>query len=166
MRILISVASKHGATADIGRTVADVLTRYGNEARVFAPQDVESIDAFDAVVLGSAVYAGRWMADARDLVERCRPEFAEHPVWLFSSGPIGDPPKPEEDPVDIAPIMEATGARGHVVFAGKLDRKVLSFGERAIVTAFRAPEGDFRDWDEIRNWATGIAEELKTETRV
>ncbi len=57
--------------------------------------------------------------------------------------------------------MEATGARSHVVFAGKLDRKVLSFWGRAIVTAFRAPYGDFRDWGEIRGWATQIAEELK-----
>jgi menaquinone-dependent protoporphyrinogen oxidase len=113
------------------------------------------------VVLGSSVYAGHWTADARDLVDRCRSQFAGRFVWLFSSGPIGDPPKPEEDPVDVAPIIEATAARSHIVFAGKLDRKVLSFGERAIVTAFRAPDGDFRDWDEISRWATQIAEELK-----
>lgn len=28
------------------------------------------------------------------------------------------------------------------------------------VFAFRAAEGDFRDWDEIRAWATDIASEL------
>jgi menaquinone-dependent protoporphyrinogen oxidase len=162
MRILISVASKHGSTADIGRAIAGVLIDHGIEARVTSPEDVDSIESYDAVILGSAVYAGRWMADARDMVERCRPQFAERPVWLFSSGPIGEPPKPEEDPVDIPPITEATGARGHAVFAGKLDRKVLSFGERAIVTAFRVPDGDFRDWDEITTWAIRIAEDLTT----
>jgi menaquinone-dependent protoporphyrinogen oxidase len=82
-------------------------------------------------------------------------------VWLFSSGPVGDPPKPEEDPVDVAQIMEATGARGHFLFSGKLDRKTLNFGEKAIVAAFKVPDGDFRDWDEIREWAVGITEELK-----
>jgi menaquinone-dependent protoporphyrinogen oxidase len=70
---------------------------------------------------------------------------------LFSSGPIGDPPKPnEENPVDVAEIVAATGAREHRVFAGKLVKRQLGFGERAIVVALRVPEGDFRDWAEIR----------------
>jgi hypothetical protein len=79
--------------------------------------------------------------------------LAARPVWLFSSGPIGDPPKPEEDPVDIADIMQATKARGHRVFAGKLVKKQLSFPDRAISAAPRVPEGDFRDREEIKAWA-------------
>jgi menaquinone-dependent protoporphyrinogen oxidase len=162
MRILISVASKHGATAEIGQAIAEVLIGHGIEVRVQAPEAVDSMEGFDGVILGSAVYAGHWMAEAKDLVERCESQLAELPVWLFSSGPIGEPPKPEEDPVDVAPIAEATVAMSHVVFAGKLDRKVLGFGERAVVTAFRAPDGDFRDWEEIGEWASSIAEQLKT----
>jgi menaquinone-dependent protoporphyrinogen oxidase len=100
------------------------------------------------------------MSSMKKMAQRLAAELAERPVWLFSSGPIGDPPKPEEDPVDVEPMMEATGARGHVIFSGKLDKGVLTFGERAIVAAFKAPEGDFRDWDEIRKWATEIAEDL------
>jgi menaquinone-dependent protoporphyrinogen oxidase len=81
-------------------------------------------------------------------------------VWLFSSGPVGDPPKPTEDPVDASSLLERTGAREHHVFAGRLDRSRLSFGERAIAMALRAPEGDFRDWDDVRAWASGIADAL------
>ena len=97
----------------------------------------------------------------RELVERFAEELAVRPVWLFSSGPIGDPPKPDEDPVDVAEVMERTRARGHAVFAGKIDRSRLGFGERAIVSALKVPEGDFRDWDEVRTWANGIVEELQ-----
>jgi menaquinone-dependent protoporphyrinogen oxidase len=43
------------------------------------------------------------------------------------------------------------------VFAGKLDKSRLSFPEKALVVAFRATEGDFRDWDEIAGWAAEIA---------
>jgi menaquinone-dependent protoporphyrinogen oxidase len=63
------------------------------------------------------------------------------------------PPKPEEDPVDVADLLAAPEAREHRVVAGKLVRKQLSFPERAIVAALRVPEGDFRDWTEIRTWA-------------
>jgi hypothetical protein len=66
--------------------------------------------------------------------------LAARPVWLFSSGLIGDPPKPEEDPVDVAEIMQATKAREHRVFAGKLVRKQLNFPDRAIAAALRVPE--------------------------
>ena len=81
-------------------------------------------------------------------------------MWLFSSGPIGDPPKPEEDPVDVADIAGATRAREHRVLAGKLVKKHLRFGDKAIALALRVPEGDFRDWDEIKSWATEIGHEL------
>jgi menaquinone-dependent protoporphyrinogen oxidase len=162
MRVLVCTASKHGATADIGRAIAEVITGEGIEARVSEPEAVTSLDSFDAVVLGSAVYAGRWMKSMKELVELQGEELARRPVWLFSSGPIGDPPKPEEDPADVGPIAEAIGARQHSIFAGRIDRKALNFGERAIVTALKVPDGDFRDWDEVRAWALAIAEELKT----
>jgi hypothetical protein len=66
--------------------------------------------------------------------------------------------------VDVADVLAATGAREHRVLAGKLVRKHLSFPERAIVPALRVPEGDFRDWAEIRRWAAGIAGALPTGT--
>ena len=68
--------------------------------------------------------------------------------------------RPEEDPVDVADLLAATGARDHRVFAGKLVRKQLSFPERAIVSALRVPEGDFRDWTEVGQWAAGIADAI------
>jgi menaquinone-dependent protoporphyrinogen oxidase len=62
--------------------------------------------------------------------------------------------------VDVAEIFGLTNAREHRVFAGKLVRKQLSFPEKAIVSALRVPEGDFRDWTEIRQWAAGIADAM------
>jgi menaquinone-dependent protoporphyrinogen oxidase len=63
--------------------------------------------------------------------------------------------------VDVAEILTATRARDHRVFAGRLVRRQLSFPERAIVSALRVPEGDFRDWPQIRRWADEIAEALR-----
>lgn len=160
MRVLVSVASKYGSTAEIGARVAEVLTSRGHQVVVTDPADVRSVEGVDAVVLGSAVYAGRWQKSAKELVGRIGAECAALPVWLFSSGPVGDPPKPEEDPVDVAEIAEALAPREHRIFAGKIVKKQLSFPERAIVAALKVPEGDFREWAEIEAWANEIADAL------
>jgi len=83
-----------------------------------------------------------------------------HPVWLFSSGPVGHPAKPQDPPADLAELFADTAPRDHMIFAGKLDRAKLSFAERAIATALRAQFGDFRDWEAIRAWAGQIADVL------
>jgi menaquinone-dependent protoporphyrinogen oxidase len=108
------------------------------------------------------VYAGHWLKPARELVDRTSDVLADRPVWLFSSGPVGDPPKPEEDPVDVGDILQTTKARDHRVFAGKLVKQQLSFPEKAIVSALRVPQGDFRDWTEIKGWASAIADTLRS----
>jgi menaquinone-dependent protoporphyrinogen oxidase len=165
MRVLVTAESKHGATSEIARMIGQVLAGEGIEVDLAEPDHLASVVGYDAVVAGSAIYMGRWLEASREFVDRCSDELSTRPVWLFSSGPIGDPPKPEEDPVDAGSIVERIGARDHRVFAGKLDRSRLSFGEKAVVTAFRAPEGDFRPWDEIRAWAEGIVEDLRVGNR-
>jgi menaquinone-dependent protoporphyrinogen oxidase len=121
-------------------------------------EQVTLVDGYDAVVLGSAVYMGHWLDPARRIAQE--PALVDRPVWLFSSGPVGDPLKPDEDPVDVAAIVETTRAREHRVFAGRISRHGLSFMEKAVVTAFRVPDGDFRDWAAIEAWATDIAKAL------
>lgn len=162
MSVLVTAASRHGATTEIARAIADVLSEHGLDVDVVAPEAVSSLDGYTACVVGSGVYAGRWLDHARTLIEGLEESFRDRSTWLFSSGPIGDPPRPDEAPVDVAAIVEAIGVREHRIFPGRLDKSRLSFGEKAIVLAFRAPEGDFRPWDEIRAWANEIATTIRT----
>lgn len=82
-------------------------------------------------------------------------------MWLFSSGPTGpsDPSK-AWTPKQIPQLVDAIAPRGHKVFAGALDTKRLGFLERKAVKMMKAPEGDFRDWDEIRAFADEIADSV------
>jgi menaquinone-dependent protoporphyrinogen oxidase len=161
VKVLVATASRHGATSEIGEAIGRVFRERGLEADVKPPEEVHDLAGYDAVVLGSAVYVGKWLEPARDLVEKHADELCTKPVWLFSSGPIGEPLRPEpDDAVDVDALVSATRARGHRLFGGKLDKGRLGFGEKAVVLAFRAPEGDFRDWDEISSWAAEIAAEL------
>jgi menaquinone-dependent protoporphyrinogen oxidase len=163
-RVLVSAGSKHGATQEIAERIGEVLRERGHHVDVAPPEEVVGLSHYNTVILGSAVYAGHWTSGALELAGRVSERKENLATWLFSSGPIGDPPKPEEDPVDVSEIFESTGARAHHVFSGKIDKSKLSFGEKAILIAVRAPEGDFRDWDEIESWAKEIADQLVKET--
>jgi menaquinone-dependent protoporphyrinogen oxidase len=160
VRVLVTAASRHGSTAEIATTLAGNLVTCGLAAVAVPVDQRPDPGRFDAVVLGSAVYAGRWLEPARDYAAAQAGTLRERPVWLFSSGPIGEPPFPPDEPHDAAPLMQLLSARGHAVFPGRLDKARLSFGERAMVTAMRAPLGDFRDWGAIRTWAESIAAEV------
>lgn len=157
MKVLVSGGSKHGATLEIARAIGEELARFGHETTVIAPEDVGSLSGFDAAVIGSGVYAGHWLPGSRQLVEKNAAALVEMPVWLFSSGPVGDPPKPEEDPVDVVGLISMVSPVDHRVFAGRIDPEKLGFAERAIIKALRAPVGDYRDWDTITAWAGEIA---------
>jgi menaquinone-dependent protoporphyrinogen oxidase len=117
------------------------------------------------VVIGSAVYVDHWLDPAKDFVNRFRTALADRPVWLFSSRPVGDPSGKlaramGQDRADLAVLLEATHAREHRMFAGKLGPKHLSLRQRASLLVFRGLEGDFRDWAGIRQWAEGISRQL------
>jgi len=160
MRVLVAVASKHGSTLEIARMIGTSLTLRKIEADVLPVGSVVSLDEYGAVVLGSSVYLGHWLESARHFAGEHADELLQRPVWLFSSGPLGEPATPAEEPADAVAIMEATRAREHRVFPGSLWKDELGIAERAMVAAVRAPEGDFRPWAEIDEWAGQIADEL------
>jgi len=162
MKVLITAASKHGATQEIGARIGSVLDARGHQVEVRCPSEVRDVGRYDVVVVGSAVYAGHWQKEAKDLVEREATVLRHRPVWLFSSGPVGDPPKPHEMPADVEDVVAATGAYEHHVFAGRIEKESLSFPERAMVKALRVAEGDYRDWNEIDQWATTIADSISS----
>ena len=162
MKVLVTAASKHGSTTEIASVIATVLQKADVEAEVIDPESVTTLTGYDAVVVGSAVYAGHWLGPAREFVLRYELELADLPVFLFSSGPIGDPPKPAQDPTDMIELDEATGAVDHQVFAGRVTRGQLNAFERLVTMVVHA-DGDFRPWDDIADWATEIARFLKGE---
>jgi len=155
MSILVTYASKHGSTQAIAERIAATLRQLGHAVIVQPVHAGESPTAYEAVIVGSAVYFGSWLKDATEFVHRHRDELAARPVWLFSSGPLGD--TPAVDPKEIAGLQMAIHPRGHHTFVGSLDQRDLSFTERMIVKAVKAPSGDFRDWDDIDMWTRGIA---------
>lgn len=163
MRVLVAYASKRGSTAEIAETVAAELRRGGLAVSCEPVDEVDDLAAYDAVVLGSAVYMKRWRGDARHFIRKQRKALEQMPFWVFSSGPAGDPAedRPEwTEPQGTVGKVEEMGARGHVVFGGRLPDPPHGPIERAMLEGTPAEYRDRRDWDEIRAWAQQVAEEL------
>jgi menaquinone-dependent protoporphyrinogen oxidase len=173
MHVLVTYASRHGATQGIAERIAETLRSAGLEAEALPATSVKSLAGYDAFVIGSAAYMFRWLKEATTFVRRNRVILAAKPVWLFSSGPVGGPTdakgrdqKIAAIPKDIAELTKAVNARDHHVFFGAYwwDRKPIGFAERFVSHMPAAkeglPEGDFRDWPEIDDWAAGIARDL------
>jgi menaquinone-dependent protoporphyrinogen oxidase len=167
MKVLVAFGSQFGSTAGIAQRIAQVLREEGHETLVAPVSEAPDPSTFGAAVVGSAVHAGHWLKGAAGFLDRCGPSLASRPVWLFSSGPLGDRAvaAPQPDPREVVTARRSIGPRDHRVFAGSFDRATADFSglglaERTIVRRF-LPDGDWRDWDAIEAWARGIGRTLR-----
>lgn len=159
-RVLVAYASKHGSTAEIAEAIAAEIRTRGVDADCVEAGEARDVESYDAVVLGSAVYMKRWRREARRFLSHNGDALKARPLWIFSSGPVGDEPDESwAEPADVVETVERLGAREHVVFGGRL-RTDGSFMERSMAEKAAPENRDLRDWDEIRAWAAGIATEL------
>lgn len=159
-RVLVTYGTRNGGTADIATTVADTLADSGLHVEVRPAGWVTDVTRYDAVVLGGAVYVGRWHRDARSFARRFAKTLQGRPVWVFSSGPLDQ----SADQQELAPVPQAAEAVRslhavqHTTFGGRLDEYAEGMMARAM---FRGGHGgDFRNTARIRTWSRAIAVHL------
>lgn len=148
--VLVTAASKHGITAEISQLVAETLSVEGIATTLMPIQRVVSINEYDGVVVGSAIYDGRWLEPAREFVKSHCPELKNRMVWMFSAGPQAD--------LDAAGAGELRHFRRLVK---PLDYKVfvagVASGGRHLgpLETHRSTSSGW-DPDEVRRWALGV----------
>ena len=165
-KVLVAYASKYGSTEAIANAIGRTLREHGLATEVARCKDVRDLDRFSAVVVGSAVYVGRWRREAADFLRHGEGKLSRVPVWLFSSGPTGegdadDLLKGWRFPSALEGVAERILPRDIAVFHGSLDPERLNPFDAFIVRNVKAPLGDFRDLDAVTAWASAIAEELE-----
>ena len=171
-KVLVVYASRHGATAGIAERIGEVLRSEAIDAVIADATELPNPHGFDAYVIGSAAYIGKWERAATEFVERHRAVLATKPCWLFSSGPVGTERVERKgnsllaDPATVTELRPILNPRGTQVFFGAWDPSVpsASLAERVVrrMPAMKdlLPTGDFREWPAIEAWAREIAAEL------
>ncbi len=158
-RVLVAFASKMGSNAEIAVVIGGALREAGLEVDVSPARMVKDVEAYDAVVLGSALYAAHWQHDAHRFVGRLRGALERKPLWLWSSGPL-DRQLATLDLPPAANVLEIMGSlpfRAHRTFGGRLDPNQHGVDDQILRTH---QTGDFRDWSEIGGFAREIARAL------
>lgn len=155
--VLVAYGSKRGGTAEIAQWIGDTLRDTDLRVEVRPAGQVRNVDAYDVVILGGALYAGRWHKDARRFLRRHARVLRARRVWLFASGPLDRSAEQDERiPVPAALVRAAgkIGARGHMLFGGRLSPDAKGFPASAMA---KNMAGDYRNEARARAWAAGIA---------
>ncbi|RAG86850.1 flavodoxin [Streptacidiphilus pinicola] len=160
--VLVAYASRGGATAEIARWLAERLRGEEDAPEVTVAEISDDLDpsGYDAVILGSALYEGRWMRSASRFARRHRHELEHVWVWAFSSGPLDDSATTDEVLITHSAdrATRRVLARDHVTFGGRLAPDSRGWLAHAMVEGGHG--GDFRDRAQIDAYADQIAGEL------
>jgi menaquinone-dependent protoporphyrinogen oxidase len=159
-RILVGYGTKMGGTSGIAERIGEVLAERGHDVTVREAGKARLKDGYDAVVVGSSLYAGMWRSPAKRLVRQLAKTDPKLPVWLFHSGPLGEEEadSPQKFPGWLEAIEADLDLRGKTTFGGVLGPDAKGFIAKAMLR--NGLGGDFRDMEAIAAWAAGIADAL------
>ena len=161
-RILIAYASRCGSTSEVAEAIGQTLCETGVSTDVRLVGNADVLSPYGAVILGSAIRAGKWLSEAVTFVEKHQESLSRIPVAYFvvcmamkeNSIETRRRARAFLDPLyELAPRVKPVGTG---LFAGATDFNKLSFINRSILKAKGIPEGDFRNWEAIRKWAVNV----------
>lgn len=153
MDILVTYATKNGSTQQVAEAIAATL-RENAELRP-ASQVRDSLAGRDLVVLGGALYSGRWHRDAHRFLKRHRKELtAGVPIAVFGMGPRTDDEEAWRH--SRAQLDRALAKRNWLTPVA-----VTVFGGVDPPGRTKRQRRDMRDWDAIRDWAQLVLERAR-----
>ena len=163
-RTLIAYASRAGSTAEVAETIGNVLRESGLDVDVRSVKDVQSLTGYDALVLGSAIWAGKPLPEMQRFVADQHEALARLPVAYFILCDALREDTPANRQIALGYLSPLRAAKQPVsvgMFAGRRDfSKVHPLLRWFLMRVVRLAEGDWRDWAQIRAWAVTLAAQL------
>jgi menaquinone-dependent protoporphyrinogen oxidase len=158
-RVLVTYASKYGSTGGVADAIGKELCSCELATDVVLIKNVTNVSSYQGVVIGSAIYMGKWMSEAVDFVKKNKDILRQVPIAYFLVCMTLSQPT-EKNRAEVLsymdPILKAVPEIRPVgigTFTGALDYNNLSWLNKKILKSKGTPEGDFRDWNAIRTWA-------------
>lgn len=158
-KILVAYASKAGSTGEVAVAIGQALCEAGAAVDVKPVKEVNDLSGYGAVVVGSAVRMGQWLAEATKFVQTQQAVLSQVPTAYFlCCGSLQDDTEENRSQASswLGPVRKIVKPVSEGLFAGKIDYGKLSLLDRSIAQMVGSTEGDWRDWDAIHAWAGGL----------
>jgi len=163
-KVLVCYATGTGCTQSVAERIGETLTHEGMRVEVKPFESSLEPAGYDAIVAGSGTRAGSWQPVAKKWMARNAEALKAKPVALFTVGiAMAHGPEKTVETLGVTDRLVAkTGLKPFDIgaFAGWYVPEKFNYIERKIMNVAKAPEGDFRDWTAIEDWATRVAPRL------
>jgi menaquinone-dependent protoporphyrinogen oxidase len=163
--ILLTYATRFGSTQEVAEAITTALREAGFEVELQPMQEVRSLDGYEAVVLGAALYNTRWHQDAHQFLTKHQDALKQRPVAIFALGPLNTSEAAKRNSSrqldkELAkyPWLKPFAVE---MFAGKYDPSKPGLG----IFGRLLPARDYRDWKAIRAWANTLPVQLQHDER-
>jgi len=174
-KVLIAYDTIHGSTAEVAENIGTSLCAEGYLVDVRFVGNVDSLDAYDAVIIGSAIYRFTWLADALAFMETNRETLASMPTAFFIVGAALFEDTPESRAAVrqafVDPVLEEHAAIDPLavgLFGGAVDFTTNSytFFEAFVLRVLGlflgfTDSADWRDWNSIQDWSEEVGALLR-----
>jgi menaquinone-dependent protoporphyrinogen oxidase len=162
--VLVAYATRHSSTAGVAENISDVLCDLNHRVVLRYVENVESIEDYDAVVVGSAIYEFNWLPVAKDFVERFEQPLSQMPVaYFFGCAALMEDNEENQEAV-LAFIEPVLKKHPDIVpvdigrFGGAVDFSRLDNFETNVINFIGVTESeDWRDWGKIGAWAAKVS---------
>jgi menaquinone-dependent protoporphyrinogen oxidase len=174
MNALVAFGTRYGSTERVAKEIAAALSSKGIDVKVLdlRSKNKEMVSSYQMVVIGSGILAGSWSKEAQRFLEVNKDNLKGRKVALFAC--CGDVEFKREQAAEWKKkYVEDVGTKYGIeptstaLFGGVLDFEQYGFLVKAILKntkkiieergADPAKPYDFRNWDEIREWAESLA---------
>jgi menaquinone-dependent protoporphyrinogen oxidase len=155
-KYLVTYATKLGSTTEVAHEIRETISQKGVTVDILPIKDVKDVSSYDKIIIGSAIRMGNWLPEAVNFVKSHQAALQKIPAAIFTVHILSqgdDPESLKERSAYTAQVREMVTPTSEAFFAGKIDPDKLGFLERLLFKAIKPPDGDFRNWEEIRNWA-------------
>lgn len=174
MRVLVAYETAHGSTAEIAEAIAEAFRERGADCDLARCRKVRELSGYDAVILGSPVWAGKWLKPAQKFLRANEERLAAMPLACFCTSLAAASESEQERGEIVNKCIPAILAQAPAVkpldfasFAGVLNYPRYNLVIRAVMRSLMKREGrptegvhDFRDWEAVRDWAGRMYDEF------
>ena len=163
-KVLIAHASKYGSTAEIAQFIGDKLRVQGIHVDIRPVSEIDSVSDYDGYIVGSPIYATRWMPSAMQFLERFRDTLAQKPTAYFTVCMALRGNEEKMRPVVtnwVKPQCDLLAPVALGLFSGALEWRRMGWIWRFILWVRKSPQGDFRNWHAIEKWTCALPEKLR-----